>query len=59
MGTESTSNVMRAYGVREKHLVTVRGGEDCDFGAFSVRVIPSLHSPLDRKLQLRCGPGGE
>jgi len=49
IGTESTENVMRAYGIPEEHLVTVRGGEDYDFGTFSLKVIPSLHSPLDRK----------
>lgn len=49
IGTESTENVMRAYGVPEKQLITVRGGEDFDFGVFSVKVIPSLHSPLDHK----------
>ena len=49
IGTESTENVMRAYGIPEQQLITVRGGEDFDFGVFSVRVIPSLHSPLDHK----------
>ena len=49
IGTESTENVLRAYGVPEKQLITVRGGEDFDFGVFSVKVIPSLHSPLDHK----------
>lgn len=49
IGTESTENVMRAYGAPEAQLITVRGGEDYDFGSFSVKVIPSLHSPLDHK----------
>lgn len=49
IGTESTENVMRAYKVPEDHLITVRGGEDYDFGKFSIKVIPSLHSPLDHK----------
>src|SRR6266481_6852168 len=49
IGTESTENVLHAYKVPEEHLITVRGGEDYEFGAFSLRVIPSLHSPLDRK----------
>jgi len=35
IGTESTENVLRAYGVPEEQLITVRGGEDYDFGAFS------------------------
>jgi L-ascorbate metabolism protein UlaG (beta-lactamase superfamily) len=49
LGTESTENVLRAYKVPEEQLITVRGGEDYEFGAFSVKVIPSLHSPLDHK----------
>jgi L-ascorbate metabolism protein UlaG (beta-lactamase superfamily) len=49
IGTESTGNVLRAYDVPEKQLITVRGGEDYDFGSFSLKVIPSLHSPLDHK----------
>jgi L-ascorbate metabolism protein UlaG (beta-lactamase superfamily) len=49
IGTESTENVMRAYGVPEEQLLTVRGGEDYQFTSFSLKVIPSIHSPLDHK----------
>jgi L-ascorbate metabolism protein UlaG (beta-lactamase superfamily) len=49
IGTESTHNVLRAFSVPEEQLITVRGGEDFEFGSFSVKVIPSLHSPLDHK----------
>jgi L-ascorbate metabolism protein UlaG (beta-lactamase superfamily) len=49
IGTESTENVVRAYNIPEKQLITVRGGEDYEFGNFSVKVIPSLHSALDHK----------
>jgi L-ascorbate metabolism protein UlaG (beta-lactamase superfamily) len=49
IGTESTENVMRAYNVPEERLVTVRGGEDFEFGTFSLKVIPSIHSSLDHK----------
>ena len=49
LGTESTENVLRAYGVPEDQLITVRGGEDYQFHGFSLRVIPSIHSPLDHK----------
>jgi len=60
IGTESTANVLRAYGVPEEQLITVRGGEDYDFGTFSVKVIPSLHSPLDHKhyFSSRTAPPG-
>jgi L-ascorbate metabolism protein UlaG (beta-lactamase superfamily) len=49
IGTESTENMARAYSVPEEQLITVRGGEDYEFGAFSLKVIPSLHSALDHK----------
>lgn len=50
IGTESTRNIALAYGVADSQLITVRGGEDFDFKAFSLRVIPSLHSALANKL---------
>jgi len=40
---------MRAYSVPEGQLITVRGGEDYQFDSFSLKVIPSIHSPLDHK----------
>lgn len=49
IGTESTANVLRAYGVPEEQLITVRGGEDYQFNGFSIKVIPSIHSSLDHK----------
>ena len=49
IGHETTINIMRAYSVPDVQLITVRGGEDYDFGDVSIRVIPSLHSPLGDK----------
>jgi L-ascorbate metabolism protein UlaG (beta-lactamase superfamily) len=49
IGRETVANLARAYGVPEARLITVLGGEDYDFGGFSLRVIPSLHSPLWKK----------
>jgi len=49
IGHETTINIMRAYGVPDSQLITVRGGEDYDFGNVSIRAIPSLHSPLGDK----------
>ncbi len=49
IGTESTINVLRAYGVPNDQLYTVKGGEDYQFENFSVRVIKSLHSALGKK----------
>ncbi|HKJ01584.1 MAG TPA: MBL fold metallo-hydrolase [Longimicrobiales bacterium] len=49
MGHETTINIMRAYGIPDAQLITVRGGEDYDFGDVSIRVIPGLHSPLNDK----------
>ena len=42
IGTESTENVMRAYGVPEGQLITVRGGEDYQFGPFSSKSFPAF-----------------
>ena len=49
LGTESTANIARAHGVPEAQVITVKGGEDFEFGSFSVKVIPSLHSALSSK----------
>jgi len=49
IGTETTNNILRAYGIPDEQLITVKGGEDYQFGNFSVRVIPSLHSALGKK----------
>jgi len=49
VGSETVANIARAYDVPESQLITVRGGEDYDFGGFSLRVIPSIHSALDHK----------
>jgi L-ascorbate metabolism protein UlaG (beta-lactamase superfamily) len=49
IGTESTANIMTAYGIPEEKIITVKGGEDYDFGTFSLKVMPSLHSPLFEK----------
>ncbi|MCC7079347.1 MAG: MBL fold metallo-hydrolase [Burkholderiales bacterium] len=49
LGSESTANIARAHGIPEEQIITVKGGEDFEFGAFSVRVIPSLHSALSGK----------
>ena len=49
IGTETTCNILRAYGIPNDQLYTVKGGEDYTFGTFSVRVIPSIHSALNGK----------
>lgn len=49
IGTETTSNILRAYGIPNDQLYTVKGGEDYQFEHFSVKVIPSLHSALGKK----------
>jgi len=56
IGTESTYNFVRAHGISSEKLMVVRGGEDYDFGAFSVRVIPSLHGVLRHAPYLRRDP---
>jgi L-ascorbate metabolism protein UlaG (beta-lactamase superfamily) len=49
LGHESSMNVLRGAGLPPSQLVTVRGGEDYAFGEVSIRVIPSVHSPLFQK----------
>ena len=49
IGHETTANLARAYGVTDRNLITVIGGEDYEFGAFSLKVIPNIHSALDQK----------
>ena len=55
IGHESAINVMRASGVPAGKLITVRGGEDYTFGSFSVRIVPSIHSPLFNKHYFQSG----
>jgi L-ascorbate metabolism protein UlaG (beta-lactamase superfamily) len=49
IGHQSTINVLRASGITDDKLITVRGGEDYEFGTFSLKVVPSLHSALFQK----------
>ncbi|MBL8266725.1 MBL fold metallo-hydrolase, partial [Steroidobacter sp.] len=49
LGTETSINILRAYGVPEEQLYPVQGGEDYQFDGWSVRVVPSLHSALIEK----------
>lgn len=49
IGTETTCNILRGYGIPDEQLYPVRGGEDYQFENFSVRVLPSIHSALNDK----------
>jgi len=49
VGHETAITILRAYGIPDEQLYTVRGGEDYQFESFSVRVVPGLHSALDEK----------
>jgi L-ascorbate metabolism protein UlaG (beta-lactamase superfamily) len=49
IGTETTCNILRAYGIPNEQLYPVRGGEDYQFENFSVLVIPTIHSALNDK----------
>lgn len=49
IGNLNATNLMLANKIPETQLITVKGGEDYEFGSFSVRVIPSLHSALNHK----------
>jgi len=56
IGTESTINLARANGVPSNQLMGVKGGDDLEFGVFSVRVIPSLHGILRRAPNMPPSP---
>ncbi len=49
IGTETTCNILRAYGIPDEQLYPVKGGEDYQFENFSVKVIPTIHSALNNK----------
>jgi L-ascorbate metabolism protein UlaG (beta-lactamase superfamily) len=49
IGSAGTTRIARVQGVPEEQTITVKGGEDYVFDDFSLRVIPSLHSPLLNK----------
>jgi len=49
VGTETTCNILRAYGIPDDQLYPVKGGEDYQFENFSLRVIPGIHSALNEK----------
>jgi L-ascorbate metabolism protein UlaG (beta-lactamase superfamily) len=49
IGSRGTVRIARVRGVPEEQTITVKGGEDYFFDDFSLRVIPSLHSPLLKK----------
>src|ERR1700687_6175281 len=55
IGNQSVANIARDYGVPDEQIITIRGGEDFDFGAFSVRVFPSLHSATRGKRYFSSG----
>ena len=57
IGHETAANLARAYDVPEAKLITVIGGEDYKFGAFSLKVIPNIHSALDQKHYYNNGRG--
>jgi L-ascorbate metabolism protein UlaG (beta-lactamase superfamily) len=44
IGSETHSNVLRASGVPEGKIVTVKGGEYMQFDGYTIEVFPGLHS---------------
>jgi reactive intermediate/imine deaminase len=57
VGHQTIANIARASRVPEKQLITVIGGEDYEFGTFSLRVVPNIHSALDNKRYYNNGRG--
>lgn len=50
IGSESTAHLARASGVPEDRVLAVSGGERIEHGAWSVQVVPSLHSKIGEDL---------
>jgi L-ascorbate metabolism protein UlaG (beta-lactamase superfamily) len=48
IGSDSTARVARAAGVPSDRVIPIKGGEDYAFDGFSIRVLPSLHSAIDK-----------
>jgi len=46
LGSESTANIARGYGVPEDQIVVVEAGAPYEFGNFVVTLIPSAHAPI-------------
>ena len=57
IGTQSTANFVRVSGVPNARILAAKGGEDLEFGVFSVRVVPSLHGILRRAPNVQPGSG--
>ncbi len=49
IGSLATTRILEAYGIPSDQIYTIKGGEDYQFDQFSVRVIPTLHSALNKK----------
>ncbi len=45
VGSESTANIARGYGLAEDRIRVVRGGEEMRFGDLTVTLVPSRHFP--------------
>lgn len=52
LGSESTANIARGYGVPEDQIVVAEPGKAYPFGAFTVTLIPSLHAPIGLRGQV-------
>jgi L-ascorbate metabolism protein UlaG (beta-lactamase superfamily) len=46
LGSESTANIARGYGVPEDQIVVARAGTPYKFGDFTVTLIPAAHAPI-------------
>jgi L-ascorbate metabolism protein UlaG (beta-lactamase superfamily) len=46
LGSESTANIARGYGVPDDQIVVAETGTPYSFGDFTVTLVPSLHAPI-------------
>lgn len=55
VGSESTANVGRGWGLPERQIRVAQPGETLRFGAFTLRLVESVHAPLPALLSPDAG----
>lgn len=46
LGSESTARIARGAGVPDDQVVIIENGSEYEFGAFTIRMLPSSHAPI-------------
>lgn len=57
LGSESTANIGRGWGLAEEQMKVAKPSEPLQFGKFSVTLIPSQHAPAPPAIEKLSGAG--